>query len=276
MIKYNDDVINVEHYPDGTQKINLKSSVEGENYIEWFYERDEEFLTVAYITGHCRDILKDCSINLYLYYIANARMDRIHNRYEIFTLKHFCKLINSLNFNQVYVLDPHSNVSVALLDRCVQLNIRNWVDDVIESIKENDKDIDLILYFPDAGACKKYSNIFTEYKYCWGEKKRDWDTGEILGLEVKTNNGEPINGKTVLMIDDIVSYGGSLYFSSLELMKLGVYQIYAYATHTENSILDKEKGTLIKSLENNTVKKLFTTNSLYTGTHEKIQVMKLG
>ena len=39
--------------------------------------------------------------------------------------------------------------------------------------------------------------------------------------------------------------------------------------------LDKEKGTLIKSLENNTVNRLFTTNSLFNGSHEKITVMEV-
>ena len=59
------------------------------------------------------------------------------------------------------------------------------------------------------------------------------------------------------------------------MKKNGVKEIYAYATHTENSILDKEKGTLIKSLENNTVNRLFTTNSLFKGNHEKITVMEV-
>ena len=61
----------------------------------------------------------------------------------------------------------------------------------------------------------------------------------------------------------------------LQGKKNGVKEIYAYATHTENSILDKEKGTLIKSLENNTVNRLFTTNSLFKGNHEKITVMEV-
>ena len=60
-----------------------------------------------------------------------------------------------------------------------------------------------------------------------------------------------------------------------ELEKLGVNEIYAYATHTENSILDREKGTLIKDLENNTVKMLFTTNSLFNGEHDKIVVIEV-
>ena len=71
------------------------------------------------------------------------------------------------------------------------------------------------------------------------------------------------------MFDDIISYGGSMYYGALKLKELGVDKIYAYASHTENSILDKEKGTLIKLLE----ERLFTTSSLFTGKHEKITVL---
>ena len=61
----------------------------------------------------------------------------------------------------------------------------------------------------------------------------------------------------------------------LELKKAGAEKIYAYATHTENSVLDREKGTLRKALEDGTVENVFTTNSLYTGKHEKIVVMEV-
>ena len=100
------------------------------------------------------------------------------------------------------------------------------------------------------------------------------NSGNILGLEIR-NNGIDLTDKTILMIDDIIAYGGSLFYSANTLKELGVGKIYAYATHTENSILDKDKGTLIKSLENNTVERLFTTNSLFSGNHEKITVMEV-
>ena len=77
------------------------------------------------------------------------------------------------------------------------------------------------------------------------------------------------------MIDDIISYGGSLYYSAKVLKECGVDRIYAYASHTENSVLDREKGTLIKSLEDGTVERLFTTDSLFTGKHDKITVMEV-
>ena len=37
----------------------------------------------------------------------------------------------------------------------------------------------------------------------------------------------------------------------------------------KTQFLTKKKGTLIKFLENNTVNRLFTTNSLFKGNHEK-------
>ena len=110
--------------------------------------------------------------------------------------------------------------------------------------------------------------------YCYGEKKRDWETGKIFGLEIK-NNGIDLKGKVVLMVDDIISYGGSLHYSAAELKKCGAKEIYAYVTHTENSVLDEEKGTLINDLNDGTVLRLFTTDSIYKGNHPKITVIKI-
>ena len=66
-----------------------------------------------------------------------------------------------------------------------------------------------------------------------------------------------------------------MYYSALKLKELGAKDIYAYATHTELSVLDENKGTLIKLLNDGTVKKLFTTDSIYNGNHKKIEVVDL-
>ena len=221
------------------------------------------------IKKHLERHLTNVDYYLFMPYIPNARMDRVKNDDEVFTLKYFCDFINSLNFLRVYVLDAHSDVSTALLNNCENDNPRDYIKDAIRQISD-----DIVLYFPDAGAAKRYSDLFPEIMYCYGEKKRDWKSGKILGLDIRSN-GIDLNGKTVLMIDDIIAYGGSLFYSANALKEVGVDKIYAYATHTENSILDREKGTLIKSLENNTVERLFTTNSLFSGKHDKITVLEL-
>ena len=278
MIKVNDKVVEINKFPDGTPRINLNID-ELKEYefdgslcllIEWFYENNDELFYLLLVKKHLERYFTDVDYYLFMPYVPNARMDRIKNTDEVFTLKYFCEFINSLNFSAVYVLDAHSDVSTALLNNCVNENPKEYIEKAIQKIGMRN----LILYFPDAGAAKRYSDLFPEIMYCYGEKKRDWKTGKILGLDIRTN-GVDLSDKAVLMIDDIISYGGSLFYSAKALKELGVGKIYAYATHTENSILDKEKGTLIKSLEDNTVERLFTTNSLFKGCHDKITVMEV-
>nr|WP_142411393.1 phosphoribosyltransferase family protein [Clostridium sp. Marseille-P7770] len=270
MIKIDGKEIVIEKFPDGTPRINLNPY---EHFapvtVEWFYESNEELMYLAFIKKHLEKYYRNEGIILKLPYIPNARMDRTKNDFEVFTLKHFCDFINWLNFYCVEVLDAHSDVSTALLDRCFNESPKEYIENAMSKIGKN-----IVLYFPDAGAAKRYSNLFQEIPYCYGEKNRDWKTGKILGLTVRTN-GINLDGKNVLMVDDICSFGGSMHYSATELKKCGAGKIYAYATHTENSVLNKEKGTLIKDLENNTVERLFTTNSLFTGKHEKITVMEV-
>ena len=225
---------------------------------------------------HCHD----AKIVLTMPYIPNARMDRTKNVKEVFTLKYFCQFINSLDFARVRVMDPHSDVSVALLDRVEVLNdaLERNLEYAINKSDEDCDDDDFMVYFPDAGAMKRYGGLrpFKRIDMVYGQKVRNWDTGKIEGLDVldknghKLDDGKPLAGKTILMIDDIISYGGTLYYSAKKLKELGAEHIFAYATHTENSIFDPEKGIFINCLNDGTVDKLYTTDSIYRGKHPKI------
>lgn len=268
MIKVNGIVIEQNHFPDGS--LLLKTDNMDKYYdpmrFEWHYENDSELFTIICLAKK----YKERKV-LYMPYCPHSRQDRVKRPEDTFTLKYFTEVINSLGFESVTILDPHSNVCTALIDRVIIKEPKEKIDNVIEAI-ENFEDI--VLYFPDYGAYKKYTDIFS-LPYCYGKKVRDWETGKILGLEIENEMNIDLKGKTIFMIDDIISYGGSMFFGSKKLKELGVGDIYAYASHTENSILDKDKGTLIKALEDGTVKRLFTTNSIFTGQHEKITVMEV-
>ena len=112
-----------------------------------------------------------------------------------------------------------------------------------------------------------------------GHKERDWVTGVIKGLRITNKDGmgyecNYFRGKRVMMIDDIISYGGTLAYSADELQRLGFDQITAYASHVENSVLDEEKGTLLNRLKDGIVYKIYTTNSIYSGDSNYIDIIK--
>ena len=277
MILVKNKEVKIERFPDETPRINFNpiTAIANGNIIviDWRYDGMDELFYLGAIKKHIeKHLSKEFKVYLQMPYIPNARMDRSKNVDEVFTLKYFCDFINSLNFDGVYVLDAHSYVSAALLNHCRNKNPYYYIYSVLNSFGFINNPI---LYFPDAGSCKRYINLFPDKPYCYGEKQRDWKTGKITGLEIR-KNGVDLTGKTILMIDDICSYGGTFKYSAEALKQCGCGDIYAFATHTENSVLDKEKGTFIKLLENNTVERLFTTNSLFRGEHEKIDVMEVG
>ena len=278
----NDYQLNPKHFPDNSEMLLdfdiKKAQISDKNIITWVYESDEECMTLYYIVNHIRDIKSDAKIELILSYIPNARMDRVKKDSEVFTLKWFAKFINSLNFRTVTVLDPHSTVSEALFDRIRIYDIKPIITEVTKRVwKYTYPNFSgLIYYFPDEGAMKRYKDILpTSSKIIYGKKIRDWETGKIQRLEIVNDNGYEIKGSIVIMIDDIISYGGTLEYSANKLNELGASNIFAYASHTENSIDDEEKGTLLKMLKGCTVSRIYTTDSLYQGKNDKIEVLKL-
>lgn len=292
MIKINGNSIESNRFPDGTLCLmNFDTSLLNNNEVNitWLYENDAELFKLICITKYIQEntfLGKNININLHLNYVPNSRLDRIHSNKEIFTLKYFCDIINSLKFDNVFVFDPHSYVTEALINNIRLLNVSNVIKlslRIIESYLEFNKEKLDAIYFPDDGAYKRYNGMDcfkdNNYTFVYGKKNRDWSTGKILGLDVCDANGfklptDALKGKNVLMIDDIISYGGTLAYSADKLKELGAEKIYIYASHTENSVLDKEKSTLLPRLNDGTIEKMYTTNSIYTGTHDKIALIQ--
>lgn len=261
MIKVFGQEVVVNHFPDGTQNIKISQDFHT-SFIDvfWKYEDDAEMVTLMYIKRHLERDHKP--INLIMPYIPNARMDRVKNYNEVFSLKYFTEFINSLNFNTVKVLDPHSTVSEALINNIISVSPDKLIQSVISLTKVDS------VFFPDEGAMKRYSEM-AELPYTFGVKQRQWETGDILGLDI-IGDVELIKDKNILIVDDICSRGGTFYFAAKKLKELGAKDIHLYVTHCENTIHD---GELLKD---DLIKRIWTTNSLKRTPHAKISTMPIG
>lgn len=266
MIKVDGNIIKPTIFPDGTQLIKLPEFIGIYVNVDWFYESDNELVTLMFIAKELKN--KGSYPCLHMPYIPNARFDRVKNNQEVFTLKWFCDIINSLDFHDVHVLDPHSYVSEALIDRLEIQSPKDIIKSFIDKNFLDDCSLNkFALFFPDEGAMKRYSGMF-KIPYTFGMKKRDWETGEIRGLDV-VGDETFIKGRKVLIVDDICSRGGTFYHSAKKLKELGAEEVYLYVSHCENTILE---GDLLTS---GLIKKVFTTNSIFTKEHEMIEVYDL-
>lgn len=271
MIRINNKDVEINKFPDGTLLIKEAPSYDIA-LISWFFESNEELVALIYLTNHLRSNGVK-RIELYMPYVPNARQDRVKKIEDVFTLKYFAWVINSLGFDKVSVLDPHSSVSEALIEKISIESPKNYIENVVDDITRSGKytnengTTQLMMFYPDEGAMKRYSGMIPR-PYAFGIKDRDWSTGQIRGLNV-AGSVESIKGSTVLIVDDICSRGGTFYHSALKLKELGAKNIILYVTHCESTILEGEVLTC------GLIDKVYTTNSLFAGEHEKIKVMPL-
>ncbi len=267
MIRINKNNINVNKFPDGTLLLKERIPDEDEKrkeerkaVITWLFENNEELVTLIYLAGHLR-AHGITNLSLDMPYIPNARQDRVKTREDVFTLKYFAEVINWLDFETVTVLDPHSSVSEALINKIQVRTPEAYIRKAVDRIGGTEN---LTLFYPDEGACKRYYGLF-RLPFAFGIKNRDWETGDIRGLDI-SGMTDCIRGRKILMIDDISSRGGTFYYSARKLNELGAGEIYLYISHCENTILE---GDVLKS---GLIRKIFTTNSIFTKKDERIEV----
>ena len=277
MITLNGKPVEIGSFPDGTILMKQDQTFAPCAHIEWRYENDREFLALIYFVKHLRR-LGYPSIELYMPYIPNARMDRVKSAKDVFTLKYFAELLNDLKLDRVYVLDPHSSVSEALINNLAVYTPDKYINEALDSIGVKElceyapidflpkKKYSLTMFYPDEGSVKRYASK-SHLPYAFGIKKRNWETGVIEGLDV-AGAVDQIVGRDILIVDDICSRGGTFYHSAKKLKELGARDIYLYVSHCENTILE---GDLLKG---DLIKKVFTTDSIFTKEHEKIEVLK--
>lgn len=268
MITVNNVKVEVGHFPDGTQFIKfplVTVEYNESNTIAWYYDSDEELFTLASTVDWIRrKVGVSNKLILKLPYVPNARMDRIKNINENFSLKVFTDFINSFKFDRVEVYNVHSNVAEALINNVVSVTPMMDITWVIEEKYKPD-----VLFFPDEGACKRYSDLrFVKESglpVAFGIKKRDWKSGKILGLDVVSDTD--LTGKKVLIIDDICSAGGTFKFSAMKLKELGASDVALYVSHCEDNI---QNGDLLKT---DLISKIYTTDSILHIEDPKIEVI---
>lgn len=168
-------------------------------------------------------------IRLCMPYIPYARQDRIMVDGESLSIKVFADIINSQNYNVVYVLDPHSDVSTALIKNIRLINVDSKIDKIIKKHKNP------ILISPDAGSLKKINKIaqrnnIEDIIIC--TKERDVTNGKIL--DTKLWPIKPLNfidGSSCIIIDDIIDGGKTFIEIAKKLKLMNVKEIVLVVSH---------------------------------------------
>ena len=257
MLFLNHVAIDKRFFPDGTfnlmkfpnDVLSLDEIYDDVPDIAWQYHDISEQVLLYTVTKQLFDMgLK--KPRLFMPYVPNARMDRVHQQgREVPTLKFFASFINDLSFKKVFILDPHSDVTPMLLDRVRVIPRDIFFQKAVVKFEPT------VTVFPDAGAMKRYHH---DGPFLYAEKVRDWKTGKIEGVTIHNPLGLSLGPDTrALISDDISSKGGTFYHVGKALKEMGVGHVGLYVSHCEDSIKD---GLLFT--EESPVEVVYTTDSI--------------
>lgn len=225
---------------------NLTNHLGKDLTLEFKFFDNEELLTFLFILSHF-DMYRvmnkiSCRFNLIIYYMPYSRMDRSQNN-NCFTLNHIISMI-SKNLNdedQINILEPHSDVTISLFrefiygcnEPKISVNRINIITPLMNHILAENAEIDMICY-PDKGAKQRFQDDSVSLPVVFCNKVRDFNTGEIKGLELDGDTS--VQDKNILILDDLSSKGGTFYHTANKLKEYGAKNIYLAVCHMEQTI----------------------------------------
>ncbi|MFS0726997.1 ribose-phosphate pyrophosphokinase [Paenibacillus sp. 1P07SE] len=252
MLMLNGQELAFRSFPNGETLIDgeqILAAANETNTVGFKYASDGDLVRLMFLKRYLDD--RGMTASLVICYMPYSRMDRVEGS-SAFTLKYAAQFINTLQFESVRVIEPHSDVTAALLDRSTaSYPTLALLEDVIDRTGfDRERDV---LFFPDAGAQKRYSRLHG-YRELVGFKARDFQTGTIQRLDVI---GEPPEaGFKAIIVDDLCSYGGTFLLSAERLREQGASKIYLLVAHCEKSI---HEGKLLSS---GLIDQVFTTDTI--------------
>ena len=211
------------------EKGNLDIKIRGNSYEDlfraatikeaWDAQNSENKTAIAKLTIFC---------------LIGQRSDRRFNKGESFDLKIISNFINSMLFDKVSILHPHSPISLALINNSEKKSHFEYVEKVYNIIGNP------VLVSPDAGAYKTTHEI-----------------AEALNADLVPSNKVRVNGvpvisiqgdvknKECLIIDDLADGGRTFKFLAKALKDQGAIKVFLYVTHGQfNYGFDELKETI--------------------------------
>lgn len=244
----------VSRFSDGEIQINIEESIRGcDVYVVQS--------TCAPVNQHIMELLimidalkraSAKSINIVMPYYGYARQDRKARSREPIAAKLVADLIETAGANRVITLDLHAPQIQGFFD--IPIDHLQGVP-ILSDYFETKNLEDLIIVSPDHGGVTRARKMADRLKAPIGiiDKRRPRpNVAEIMNI---IGN---IEGKTAILIDDIIDTAGTITLAANALIENGAKEVYACCTHPVLS------GPAIERIENSQIKELVITNSIPT------------
>ena len=215
-------------FPDGESKITVKGDLSKKKTIvlqSIFPPVDTNLLHGLSLILKAKEISSE--VIAVIPYMGYARQDREFLPGEVVTMKVIGKLFRGVGASKVITVDIHS--TVGLKHFSVKSKNVSAIPELVKYFKKLSLK-DPLTVSPDQGG-KDRAREFAKYfnsDYIALEKKRDRKTGRV---EIKNKDINEVKGRDLILVDDMISTGGSIVKATQFLKKQNCKRVFVACTH---------------------------------------------
>ena len=250
------DYVQVEHklFPDGESYVRIPVDVRGADvvFVQTMDEpRDKRLIEAALITDALREAGARRIIGV-IPYLAYTRQDRVFRRGEPVSIRAVLKMLYAAGLDALVTVEPHKPEELEYFPgRHTYVSPMSLLARHASRLVSNP-----LVLSPDLGGVRRArefaSKLGADFDYL--EKHRDRVTGEV-SMKPKTMRAE---GRDVIIVDDIISTGGTMAKAAGMLRSQGARRVIAVCVH---ALL---VGGALEKLLAAGVKRIVSTNTLPT------------
>lgn len=223
------DMIRLEEkiFPDGEIYVRVPAKVNGDAVVVCSLNPPQErnflllSLSIEALVGAGAE-----NVIAVVPYMSYARQDKRFLDGEAISIKVILKTIESVGASALLAVDVHSQSS---LDEWLTIPHANILPSRAVAEFFRDRLRNPLVLAPDAGALWRARSVaeLMGAPYDYIEKRRDRVTGEVIALPKDMD----VEGRDVLIVDDIISTGGTLALAARSVKERGARGVYAACTH---------------------------------------------
>lgn len=248
--------LEIHVFPDGEKRVRVIDRVVEEDCVvvqPTSMPADSNYMELFFII----DALKRSGagkITAVIPYLGYQRQDHIFRDGEAVSLEVVVETLQSTGVSKIITFDLHS-IKIPELFK-IQLTHLSALPLFAEKIGSfGFRDSDFVLISPDMGGIrrtKEVSELKRGMPFAVINKDRDLATGEVEAVDLEGN----VEGKTAIIIDDMISTGKTIVEASKLLLKEGAKRVFVFATHPVFSEDAREV------LENSPVEKIIVCDTI--------------
>jgi ribose-phosphate pyrophosphokinase len=238
----------IDRFSDGEIRVRIRDSVRGADVFVDAARRASARRIIAVVP-----------------YYGYARQDRKHTGRVPISARLVANLIETAGADRALTMDLHAGQIQGFFNIPVDNLVSEWL--FVEHARRAFDDLsDVAIVSPDAGGAVRAREVAgsLDRPLVILEKRRTADGSDVDVMNVIGD----VSGKRCLLVDDILSTGGTLIKGSKALLAQGAREVYAYCTHGVFS------GDALSAIKESPLKRVVVTNTIFLDAAEKSDVVE--